>query len=180
MSDLSVRAANWKLRRTRARLVAMLIGSWSAVFSFKKPLMSVLSKLYQFAANHGQDLEAWDTLPRAAADELLLASMLAPSAEVDVTAPQCERLYLTDASETHGAAVAAPLPVEMRRPLWLAGDKKGGYSRLDSKARCALRRLGSLPSSLESRSCDVMPSLSEGVPPFREPAMLFDLLEVGA
>ena len=179
LSDLSFRAANWKMRCTRARLVAMLIGYWSAVFSFTKPLMSVLSKLYHFVAKHGQDLEAWDTLPRAAADELLLASMLAPWAEVDVTAPQCERLFLTDASETNGAAVAAPLPEEMRRPLWLAGDKKGRYSRLDSKARCALRRLGYLPSSLGSRSCDVMPSLSESVPPFREPAILFDLLEVG-
>ena len=80
------------MRHTRARLIAMLIGSWSAVFSFKKPLMSVLSKLYQFVAKHGQDFEAWDILPRAAADELLLASMLAPSAEVDVTVPPCERL----------------------------------------------------------------------------------------
>ena len=78
------------------------------------------------------------------------------------------------------SVLATTTAEEMRGPHWLVGDRKGGYFRLDSKVRYALRRLGCLPSSLESKSCDVMPRLSESVPPFREPAMLFDLLEVGA
>ena len=81
-------------------------------------------------------------LKRETADELVISSILGLVAVSDITAPYSTEIYASDASMNKGAYVAKDLNPILARSLWLCGDRKGGYTMLDSPARSQLRVLG--------------------------------------
>ncbi len=87
-------------------------------------------------------------------------------AEVD------EKVYATDASGSKGAIVSASLGEDTLKALWLAGDKKGGYSRLDNPFKAVLKCIEEFSDDEEIQGREA------GCSPGRPPAFVFDFVEV--
>ena len=82
------------------------------------------------------------TLSRAVAQELALCCALSFVACTDVSAPFSSRIFATDASLQKGAIVSKAVPETLSAILWLGGDKRGAYTKLDNPFACALKHLG--------------------------------------
>ena len=76
-------------------------------------------------------------LPRRVAGELVLAAVLAFVAGTDVSVPYSSKVFATDDSMKKGAVLSREV-----EPSWLAGDKKGSYTKLNNPFAAALRGLG--------------------------------------
>ncbi|CAE7264088.1 unnamed protein product [Symbiodinium sp. CCMP2592] len=151
-------------------LLLSLIGSWTSVALFRRPLMAVLSSAYAVApgATVNASLPRLCLLPRAASQELVLLSVLSLLAAADLSAPFGDWLYATDASERKAADAS------LLRPLWRTASKKGGYSRLFSKEEAVLARFTDRePYDLRMQAGPSGASLS------RPLAYFFDFLEAG-
>lgn len=85
-------------------------------------------------------------VPRAVArtSELTLAAVLAPLAETNLAAQFDAQAFAMDTSPSHRAICHVPLPESVTRALWSTGERRGGYTRLETRARAALRGLGPL------------------------------------
>lgn len=196
LADASLTVAQRKHPFVSRELVAMLLGSWCSVLEFRRLAYAAISSAFQFSAGEEvyEGVGGWDLaehpsprrwapparLPRSAAEDLALLAALAPCLETDVTVPHATVLYATDSSQDFGAIVQAEVSESLSKELWLHGEKRGGYTRLDSRARCRMRRLGLLPSGLETQSCDVGPSEQLIPAPKKGFAMAYEVLEVGA
>ena len=96
---------------------------------------------------------------------LLLAS--------NATASFHPRVYATDASLGLGAICSTSVTPALARTLWLNGDRRGGYSRLETGATALLSAVGKAsPAELDAGSLH---------PPVPSSGLLFrlDLVEVG-
>ncbi|CAE7712005.1 unnamed protein product [Symbiodinium sp. CCMP2456] len=113
-------------------------------------------------------------LSRAAAQELVLMSVLSPLAASEISAPLSPLLFATDASEHKGGFVVAEVGVETTRPLWRTASKKGGYSRLWSKEESILAKFD------DREPLDLRLTRDSPAPiPSRPLAFFFDFIEVG-
>ena len=72
----------------------------------------------------------------------------------------------------------APASDAQVRELWRHGEKKGGYSKLESSARCALRALDELHGTEELAFFAAHAAQLEG--PERPLAFTYDFLELHA
>ncbi|CAE7745584.1 unnamed protein product, partial [Symbiodinium necroappetens] len=113
-------------------------------------------------------------LPRSAAEELVLLSVLCPLAAAELSAPLSPTVHATDASEHKGGYVSAPAGLSLARALWRTASKKGGYSRLWSREEATLARF------TDREVFDLRLVKDEGVcHPGRPLAYYFDFIEVG-
>ena len=119
LSQISLKAAS--LPGLSGALVACLAGSWTAVFLYRRPLMTTLGRIFAFGQHPPREVRA---LSRLAADDLVLASVLAPLAATDLTLPEQAKVWATDASPTWGAVCSAEVSEKVARELWLSGDKR--------------------------------------------------------
>lgn len=71
----------------------------------------------------------------------MLASV-APVICSDVSAPFLEEVFATDASIHKGAIVKRSVDQDLAKILWLDGDKRGHYTRLDTPFRAILADIG--------------------------------------
>ncbi len=172
LSHLSLEAA--RLPIISGNLAATLAGCWGSMFSFRRPLMVVLNEIYSLAVEPFSDIR---TLPRTAADELVLAAVLAPLAVTGVTAPVLTELAALDASLRRGAVVVAKAPEAVNRSLWRFGEARGGYSRRELPTRALRRSLGPLPEEDEDSAFrDGGLALGGSA---RSLAMFYEVIEVG-
>ncbi|CAE7635021.1 unnamed protein product, partial [Symbiodinium necroappetens] len=172
---LSLEAA--RLSHVTDTLWLSLVGSWTSAALFRRPFMSIFSEVYRVApASHAKAARpTLYPLPRPAAQEVVLASVLSPLAACDLAAPFRAELFATDASEAKGGYTVAKAGVDLIRPLWRTASKKGGYSRLLSKEEAVLTRFEDRePFDLR------MVSPTSQTDPGRPLAYYFDVLEVGA
>lgn len=139
LSFQSLRAARFPF--LSGRLGGVLASSWTSVFGFQRPLLVILEELFQLS-NIAED--QYHPLTRKQADELVLAGILAPLAETNLAAQVESRIFAMDASPSHGAVCHVDVPEQVAESLWVTGERRGGYTRLETKARTALRGLGSL------------------------------------
>lgn len=109
-------------------------------------------------------------LSRRHAQELVLLSVAAPLMVANLRAEVEGKIYATDASLAKGAILSAQLPEEKMRALWLGGDKKGGYSKLDNPFRATLRAVEEFSDEeAEEAGCRVSPE--------KPPGFVFDFVE---
>ena len=132
------------------QLVKSLLGSWNAAFMYRRPLFALFTVLYQHA--DGEDDEDVDVGARGR-EELVLAALLAPLALTELDAPVCPTAFALDASLQWGAICETSLDPGLAAVWWDAGEKRGGYSRLDVPARAVRRSLGYLGSD-DAVDCD--------------------------
>ena len=161
-----------QLSLTSDALHLCLLGGWTSILLFRRPMMSILQKSFRLV-----DIDVFDAnspkmlkLPREVATELTLLGILAPLAVADIGASFCEKLFATDASLEKGAIVHSEVSHDVAEVLWKSLRSKGGYSKLLSKTQ-----------SIFSRSFD----FEEPEPPAEETvrrpmAYRFDFVEVFA
>ncbi|CAE7206504.1 mok12, partial [Symbiodinium necroappetens] len=168
LSDLSLEVCC--LPATTDSLNACLLGSWTSAFTFRRPCFCVFGRAFALSPLGELDPAAPKMLklPRAVAQEFQLAAALAPVACSDVAAPFA---VATDASESKGACVSAPLPEHLRKTLWATADRKGAYARVCSPAQALLRRADPM---FEEKPAE------GNAEPERPLAFLFDFLAVGS
>ena len=140
LATLSLRLAS--LPAMTSSIASKLAGSWVSVLMFRRCLSSVVDELFALGVRGEDQHPQVFPLSRKTASELVLLSILAPLAFADASAHVLDMAYATDASLKKGAVVSAAVGHEISRALWLAGDKKGCYTRLDNPFRALRRHLG--------------------------------------
>ncbi len=160
----------------------ILAGSHTALFMFRRPLMSLLKEVHAFGALSGPS--RLRVQPRAVADDLLLCALAAPLAFTDLCAEVPSQVWALDASPHHGAITVAELEPAVAQQAWLGSDKVGGYTRLDAPITQQLKSLGMDPSTADELYCEDEhiwggdgAAVYLGDPP-REFAMIYDFIEV--
>jgi len=120
----------------------VLAGSWSAVFAFQRPLKIILETLFGLGTKGLHEMVALSARQKT---ELSLAAVLAPLGEINLAAPFDSAVYAMDASPSHGAVCSTAVGEYVARTLWQTAERRGGYTRLETRARSALRSMGRLP-----------------------------------
>ena len=137
---LSLRAA--RLPIISRGLASRLSGCWTCALMFRRCLVAVLGKLYQYGVIGGKSESETLLLPRGVAEEIVLASIFGFVATSNVQVPYLQRVFATDASMQKGAVVSRNVPLSLAKIIWLGGDKRGAYTKLDNPFRAALRIVG--------------------------------------
>ena len=140
LASLSLRAA--ALPVISRGLASRLSGTWTSVLMFRRCLVSILDGIYRLGVIDGKNEEEVLELPRKTAEELVLASVLVFVASSNVQVPFCGRIFASDASLKKGAVTSRPVDPETARVVWLGGDKRGAYTKLDNPFRAVLRSCG--------------------------------------
>lgn len=141
LAALSLKAA--RLPVISRSLASRLGGSWTSVLMFRRPLACLLSTLFSFGVLDGKHEAEVLALPRATADELVLCSVFAFVTATDISVPYLSKIFCTDASLMKGAVCSRPVTEATAVAMWLGGDKKGSYTKLDSNFRAAVKTLDS-------------------------------------
>ena len=123
-------------------LASRLAGCWTSTLLFRRCLSSCLSEIYKLGVLDGRPEDEILILTRKAAEEIVLASVLAFVACSNIRVPYHKRVFATDASMKKGAVVSRDISLDLAKCLWLGGDKKGAYTRLDNPFRSVLRQVG--------------------------------------
>lgn len=108
----------------------------------------------------------------------VLSSLLVFVASSNVQTPFCERIFASDPSLKKGAVTSRAVDPETARMVWLGGDKRGAYTKLDNPFRAALRGLGFGAEDLTTHEESV---LEESMQVQKEDARLdfsFDFCEI--
>ena len=114
-------------RFTSDALHACLVGSWTSVALYRRPLMSVLDKLYKVIPPQQLNTEnpsLWP-LSREAAQELLLLACLAPVMSSNLSVPFSSSIFAPDASLSKGGSCVAEVDEKLAKTLWRSADRKG-------------------------------------------------------
>ena len=119
------------LAYTTDALNASLVGSFVSALCFRRSAMCLLDRLFGLVPPAELDTEkpVLRPMPRKAAEELVLGSVLLPVIASNIQAPVLENVFASDASNAKGACCEVDLPPEVANVLWQSGDFKGGYSR---------------------------------------------------
>jgi hypothetical protein len=105
-----------QLPRTTLGILQSLVGSWTQAFLYRRPLLSVFTKIFVFISSlEGHDPAEPLVLPPYIRDELLLCCALGPFAKTNLRARSSSFLYGTDASLVKGAVVRAAVEEPVSR-----------------------------------------------------------------
>ena len=94
-----------------------LVGSWISVMLLRRPAMCIFNEVFRVIPAEALDTERpslW-RLPRKAADELLVASCVAPIMVSNLAVPFLDEVFATDASNMKGGITKAEVPEEVAK-----------------------------------------------------------------
>ena len=121
-----------QLQYTSDALHLCLLGGWTSILGFRRPLMSVLQEAF-----HVVDQNAFDAsrpklvhLSRKVATELVLLAVLMPLSVTDIAAPLDKTIYCTDASLQKGAILETEIDEHLLRVLYRTSISKGAYTKM--------------------------------------------------
>ena len=114
-------------RFTSDSLHACLVGPGTSVVLYRRPLMSVLDKLYKVIPLQQLNTEdpSLRPLSREAAQELLLLACLAPVMSSNLSVPFSSSIFAPDASLSKGGFCVAEVDQRLAKALWRSADRKG-------------------------------------------------------
>ena len=157
---------------TSPPLAARLAGNWVSVLLYRRCLSSLVDDFFALGAGcEEMPANALVPLTRKVAQELVMLATMVPLACSNVALPTALVVYSTDVSLAKGAVCEAALDPDVARELWLGGDRKGGYSRLDNGFAAALHAAGE--ETLEETEAEE--PLWRG--PYKSPLLYFDFVE---
>jgi hypothetical protein len=107
-------------------LVKTLYSSWIFCSLFRRPTLSIFGEVFTLEDLVGGDYEAPFRLPRRAANELVVASIVGFMMFTNLRAPAEPIVYALDASPWKGAVVSTGMSEEAARELYLRRDTRGG------------------------------------------------------
>lgn len=174
LAAISVRLAS--LRGVSTKLAAKLSGSWVSVLLYRRVASAVVDDLFSLGAKAESAEENWVVpLTRAVAQELCFLSVLSPLLSSDLSAPFLREVVATDASMGKGAVVKKEVDEDVARALWLAGDRKGGYTMLDRPTTAWMREYEIEVEDPEAERVELFPYEDS---PERPPEFFFDFVEI--
>ena len=140
LAALSLRVA--RLPGVSRSLASRLTGAWTFVLMYRRCLTCILGELFTLGIVGGKHEDEVVPLTRKAASELVIASALSFVAVSNVAATYDDKIYATDASLSKGAVVSSKQSSSVVEALWLGGDKRGCYTKLDDGFRAMLKTHG--------------------------------------
>ena len=123
-------------------LMSRLVGSWTSIIMYRRCLAATMSAIFQYGVQGEKKESELLHLSRTVAQELTLLAIFSFVATTDISVPYKRRIYATDASMRKGAVVSREVSEDVARAVWLGGDKKGAYTKLENPFASALRNLG--------------------------------------
>ena len=164
------------------RLLSMVVGCWIHVLLFRRPLVAIMSSVFNEGKGRSQD-EVF-CLRRQTLCELQLLASLGCMAQSDMRARHDPKVYCTDASPAGGAVCYAYLGGHASKEFWRRTEQRGFYTKLLNPASATLvehgiEELGSQAFLSEpikpSSSC--VPTSFKYPPPLAE-GFVFDCCEI--
>ena len=155
MTVLTLRIASLPVISTG--VASRLTGNYTSIFMFRRCLACIINELYAFSSEDPSSQSQVFDLPRSTANELVLASIFSIVAASDVSVKYLHKLYASDASMTKGAVVSRQITDTQAKILWLGGDKRGAYTRLDPPFRELARTCG-IDDFEDEATADLIPS----------------------
>ena len=129
-------------------LLEVVIGCWTALFLYRRRLLSLLNVCYE-ALQRGLSRADVIRISGELREELFLCVILGPLAVTDIRIDVCDWLFASDASDW-GIGITRSL-----MPPWLSSEihrhklNKGAWTKLLSPVRALLRLKGALPAADE-------------------------------
>ena len=125
LGALSSAAAS--LRFTSDALHSCLLGSWVSALLMRRQAMAAINELFRVIPSAELDpvRPHLHRLPRAAADELVLLSCLAPVLCSNLATPFSQKVFATDASMAKGGIVEAEVDEQLAALIWRTADRSG-------------------------------------------------------
>ena len=162
-----------KLSHTTDSLHLCLLGAWTSILCYRRPLLALLNHSFRLVSTLSYDpcRPRVIALPRKVACELVLVATLAIFAVFDLCAQYDEKIYCTDSSTRKGAIVSCSVGRRFSEMMWKGLKSKGAYTRLLSPSESVLKALGVL---------DPVEQKVEPEAPQRPPAFHFDFIEIYA
>ena len=175
---LSLRLAS--LDGISSRVAARVSGSWVSVLLYRRCISSVVDDLFALGARYEEEGEdVMLPLSRRVSQELTFLAVLSPIAVSDVASPFSRTVYATDSSMEKGAIVETKVSSDLAKGLWLGGDKRGCYTKLQNPFRAVRRQVfrgideDLLDDNSDGEGLEVLASgVQKGIPFF------FDFVEV--
>ena len=126
-----------RLRATTDALHVCLMGGWVSACLFRRCVLSVFHDCFSLVNASAVNPDAPAVVPLSARvkDELVLASVLIPFMETDLSAPFSSKVYCSDASDTHGAICVADIEERLSKILWRTQKGKTAYSKILPSAK---------------------------------------------
>ena len=155
-------------------LASRIAGNFNSIFMFRRCLTCTLAEIYGFSSGNdwgSANPEVYE-LPRSSADELVVAAVMAFVAVTDASVPFSSKVFATDASLSKGAITSRQVDKEVAKVLWLGGDKKGCFTKLDLPFREFCKILEEEHAEEIGEEHEVL------IKPKKAPDFLFDFIEI--
>ena len=125
---------------TTRKILQGLLGCWTHICLFRRPVFSTLDRVYHEGENLPGDVPF--KMSRQCCNELLLLCLLAPTMQTDLRAEPCDALYMMDASPVAGGICKAAFSRTGVAELWRHTEQRGFYTKLQQGPGKVLRELG--------------------------------------
>ena len=129
-------------------LLEIVVGCWTALFLYRRRLLSLLNVCYE-ALQRGLSRAEVIQISDSLREELFLCVILAPLAVTDLRMENCEYLFASDASDWGIGITRTLLPAWMRSEIHRHKLNKGTWTKLLSPVRALQRLKGILPPAEE-------------------------------
>lgn len=122
------------------KLLSSILGSWINVLMYRRPIMSVMSAVF----NEGKHVSQHTVfeLSRKARNELLALCILGPLCQTDLRVGTCEQVFCMDASPHGGAICSVQESKHVVNEMWRHSEQRGFYTKLENPAASVLKELG--------------------------------------
>ena len=122
------------------KVLQALIGCWTHVCLFRRPVFAVMDQVYHEGSNLDGNIVF--RLSKQAINELVLLCVLAPTMQTDLRASAVPSVFMMDASPFGGAICRAAFPQQAVSELWRHTEQRGFYTRLQQGPGMVLHELG--------------------------------------
>ena len=175
---LSLRLAG--LEGISSRLASRVSGSWVSVLLYRRCIGSVVEDLFALGAKYEEDGgDVVMPLTRRVSQELTFLAVLAPIAVSDLASSFSRRIFATDSSMEKGAIVETTLRGDVAKGLWLGGDRRGCYTKLQNPFRVLRKQVHpGLDEDLLEEGDEAEVEESPGAVVHRGVPFYFDFVEV--
>ena len=165
------------------QLLQILLGCWVHALLFRRPLFSLMDHLFKDCQNRSAN-QIFCLSPKSR-NELILLSLLSATAQSDLKAKYCPKIFTMDASPTGGAVCSADLGSTACKEIWRHTEQRGYYTRLQSPVSALLSEKGldsEVANQFGQRCCDVTlgtePFVGHSIPQSLQEGILYDAVEI--
>ena len=163
------------------QLLASLVGCWIHVVLFRRPLLSLMDALFKVISKGPSTTVI--CLSSQCRHELMWLCLLGFSAQVDLRASFCSKIYALDASPWGAGIVVADSCSTATAELWRHSEQRGYHTNLLGPASSTLKELGIDPLADIETGWHELGKTPPDIPKIRVPktlaeGVLFDCVEL--